>query len=68
MKFTVTYISRNYGIPFFRLYSNVIIFLFMNEHWKIVDLGLTSEATSNRLVSASASCGKAFYQASENAP
>ena len=39
--------------------------LFKNGCWKIADFGLTSEATSNRLVSTSAARGKPCYRAPE---
>src|SRR5437762_12485320 len=37
----------------------------MNGYWKIADFGLTSEATSNRLVSTTGSRGKSCYRAPE---
>ena len=43
----------------------MILVLFMNGYWKIADFGLTSEATSNRLVSTSAARGKPCYRAPE---
>jgi ankyrin repeat protein len=43
----------------------MILVLFMNGYWKVADFGLTSEATSNRLVSTSASRGKPCYRAPE---
>src|SRR5215472_15202627 len=49
----------------FKLYFNMILVLFMNGVWKIADFGLTSEATSNRLVSTSAARGKPCYRAPE---
>ena len=42
-----------------------LLVLFKNGYWKIADFGLTSEATSNRLVSTSASRGKPCYRAPE---
>ena len=39
--------------------------LFRNGYWKIADFGLTSEATSNRLISTSAARGKPCYRSPE---
>ena len=43
----------------------MILVLFMNGYWKIADFGLTSEATSTRLISTSAARGKPCYRAPE---
>src|SRR5262249_16999606 len=43
----------------------MILVLFKNGYWKIADFGLTSEATSNRLVSTSVARGKPCYRAPE---
>ena len=43
----------------------MILVLFKNGYWKIADFGLTSEATSNRLVSTSTARGKRGYRAPE---
>jgi len=43
----------------------MIIVLFKTGFWKVADFGLTSEATSNQLVSTSAARGKPCYRAPE---
>ena len=39
--------------------------MFKDGHWKIADFGLTSEATSNRLVTSRSARGKPSYRAPE---
>src|SRR5271170_4292024 len=46
-------------------FSCLLSVLFRNGYWKIADFGLTSEATSNRLVSTSAARGKPCYRPPE---
>src|SRR5271170_761200 len=46
-------------------FSCLLSVLFRNGYWKLADFGLTSEATSNRLITTSAARGKPCYRSPE---
>lgn len=54
-------------VPHFRTYPDFLVVLFSSENkaWKIADFGLTSEGTSNRLITTRYSRGRPCYRAPE---